>query len=263
MTWEASALPDDQAVTICLLGSFRLLKRGKSVLLRDNGKAEALLSTLALRPGHVLSREVLYDAIRPGSEPALAGHSLNSLLYSLHRLLGDALGGAAPVIHVPGGYQLNVESGVGVDAILFEHIANAGEKLRRAGNLAEAVNAYEQAVRIYQGDICVGADVHAIVERERLRVFYLTLLGRLADHYWSQQEYAACLGYALRLIAIDPCREDAHRQVMRCHVRCGERAQALRQYRLCEQILRREFDAQPEIATTALFDQARLDPASI
>ena len=76
-------------------------------------------------------------------------------------------------------------------------------------------------------------------------------------------DYTGCLSHARRLLANDPCREDAYRLMMRCYVRLGERAQALRQYRLCQTILRTEFDAVPEPATTALFDQIRLDPGSI
>jgi hypothetical protein len=65
------------------------------------------------------------------------------------------------------------------------------------------------------------------------------------------------------LLTHDPCREDGHRTAMRCHVRLGERAQALRQYMLCEAVLRTEFNAKPEPATTVLFDQVRLDPGSV
>jgi DNA-binding SARP family transcriptional activator len=67
----------------------------------------------------------------------------------------------------------------------------------------------------------------------------------------------------MQLLLMDPCREDAHRMAMQCHVLRGERAQALRQYRVCERILRLEFDAAPEEATRALFDQVRLDPSSL
>ncbi|HET7380215.1 MAG TPA: bacterial transcriptional activator domain-containing protein, partial [Gaiellales bacterium] len=61
----------------------------------------------------------------------------------------------------------------------------------------------------------------------------------------------------------DPCREDGHRTAMRCYVRRGERAQALRQYQMCEVILREEFNATPEPATRALFDKVRLAPEDI
>ena len=102
-----------------------------------------------------------------------------------------------------------------------------------------------------------------MVEGERLRALSLTLRARLADSEYKQGDYEACLDQSLELLAADPCREEAHRLAMLCYVRRGERAQALRQYRLCEQILSGEFDAAPEAATTALFDQLRLDPNGI
>jgi DNA-binding SARP family transcriptional activator len=45
---------------------------------------------------------------------------------------------------------------------------------------------------------------------------------------------------------------------MRIRVRRGERAQALRQYRVCEHVLRSEFNAAPEALTRDLFEQIRV-----
>jgi len=61
----------------------------------------------------------------------------------------------------------------------------------------------------------------------------------------------------------DPCREDAHRLIMRCYLRRDQRAQALHQFRVCQSILSAEFDAAPEPVTVALFEQIRLDPAGV
>src|SRR5207247_8391610 len=102
-------------ILICLLGDFRVLKLGQPLALRSRGKAEALLCNLVLRRGQRMPRDTLLDALWPESEGALAGQSLNSLVYSLHRLLGDTLDGASPVLHEDGYYRLNVEAGVGVD----------------------------------------------------------------------------------------------------------------------------------------------------
>jgi DNA-binding SARP family transcriptional activator len=85
----------------------------------------------------------------------------------------------------------------------------------------------------------------------------------LADVFCSERDYLGCLQYPQRILVDDPCREDAHRLVMRCYVRQGVRSLALRQYRLCETILRKEFDTVPEPATTHLFDQVRLDLTSV
>jgi hypothetical protein len=43
----------------------------------------------------------------------------------------------------------------------------------------------------------------------------------------------------------------------------GERAQALRQYRTCQQVLAAEFSACPEPLTDELFERVRLHPDSV
>jgi DNA-binding SARP family transcriptional activator len=250
-------------VLICLLGGFRVVLKGRSGAVPSGGKAEALLSTLALRPGQQVLREVLLDSIWPESEAGLACQSLNSVVHSLNKLLRPALAGASPLVYADGSYRLNHEAGVGVDFALFDTVALAGERLARAGDSLGALAAFRHAVELYQGDLSSGAGLQAILERERLRAVYLNLLTRLADDAYASSNFTLCLSYVARLLAGDPCREDAHRLAMRCYVRRGERAQALRQYRLCELALRTEFEAVPDVATTALFDQLRLHPDTV
>jgi DNA-binding SARP family transcriptional activator len=247
---------------ICLLGGFRLRLGSEAVPLRAGGKGELLLCALALRGARGVPQETLLATLWPDSATALASQSLSSLVYSLNRLLGDALG-AAPVVHADGCYRLNAAAGVAVDVEGFEALASDGDRHARAGHDDAAAEAYGRAVGLYRGDLPASSDLPTLLERERLRALYLNLLARLADHTFGRGEYAECLERALRLLAHDPCREDAHRLVMRCYVRRGERAQALRQYRLCETLLRSEFDAAPEPATRDLFDRIRLDPGGV
>ncbi len=250
-------------IFIRLLGSFGLFKVGRPVPVRPGGKTHVLLQTLALRPEHRFSRDTLLDRIWPNSPSSLAGQSLNSLVYSLHKALGDCIGGAAPVVRNEESYHLNVAAGIGVDVACFNEAADSADRQAHAGNWDAAAAESRRAMGWYNGDLVGGEDVQAVVERERLRARYLDLLARLADYSYGRGDYAGALGNALQLISYDQCREDAHRLIMRCHVRQGERAQAMRQYRLCEQVLRAEFDAAPEPATKSLFDQVRLDPGSI
>ena len=250
-------------VLICLLGSFRLLKAGQRVTLPFEGKAQVLLSYLALRHGYRVPREELLETLWPKTDRARARLSLHSLLYSLRKLLGDQLGGAAPVRRAGSYYRLHIEAGICVDVACFDALADAGDREARAGDLQAAAQTYARAIYLYRGDLSALRDVQTVLERERLRARYLTLLARLADYQYGERDYAACLDYAARLLVHDSCREDAHRLIMRCHVRRGERAQALRHYHVCRDILQAEFGAAPEPATTALFDQVRLDPGSI
>ena len=259
---ESLSITGEWSVLICLLGPFGLFKSGAPVALRSGGRTEALISTLALRRGKRVPREVVLADVWPESDPALSGQTLNTLVHNLHKLLGDALRGAAPIQHVQGSYRLNLEAGVALDTACFEALAGAGDSLATK-DLPSAIVSYQKAISLYRGDLHAGDCHQALIERERLRALYLTLLARLASHYYNDKDISTCLSLALQLLEHDPCREDAHRLVMRCHVLCGERTQAMRQYRLCEQILRAEFDVAPEPSTVALYEKIRFDPASI
>src|SRR3972149_572213 len=86
-------------ILICLLGNFYVLKRGQPVRVSNGGKAEALLSALALQSDYCVSRDGLLGLLWPNTHSELAVQSLNSLVYTLHKRLGDAIGGAAAGVH--------------------------------------------------------------------------------------------------------------------------------------------------------------------
>ena len=74
---------------VCLLGGFRLLHEGKP--LHISKKGAALLCVLARRGGSSVSREAILADLWPDNDPQLAGRSLNTLLWSLHRRLAPFL----------------------------------------------------------------------------------------------------------------------------------------------------------------------------
>lgn len=250
-------------IVIGVLGPFRVLKTGQPLALGNAGKAEALLAQLALAPGQRVARDHLLQQIWPDHDPMLAGQALNSLVYSLRKRLGEALGGVPPIVQADGLYWLNSERGVRVDSALFDDLLQLADQQTRAGQAHLATATRRRALDLYRGDLSGGSDLPIVLERERLRVAYLGLLARLAEDAYRQGAYSECLDTAWQLLARDPCREDAHRLVMQCCVRLGQRAQALRQYRLCRDILDAEFGAPPEAITTALFDQVRLAPERV
>jgi DNA-binding SARP family transcriptional activator len=154
-------------------------------------------------------------------------------------------------------------AGYSTDISRFDALVASGNQSAEAHREAEACFQYERAAALYRGDLCTGTDVFAVIERERLRSSLLTVLAWLAEHAYQTGNYTTALDHARKLLAYDPCREDGHRLVMRVHVRRGERAQAFRQYRLCEHVLRREFDTAPETLTIELFERILVDSSSI
>ncbi|GAB93892.1 AfsR/SARP family transcriptional regulator [Gordonia rhizosphera] len=250
-------------VLIRRLGPFQVLKTGSPLSLRSGGKAEQLLSCLALHPHIGIHRETLVERIWPETSLGPAIQCLNTLTHSLKMQLADALGGQPPIVHSESHYALNLDGGVRVDVLEFESAIETGHRLHSEGSTGAAIKSYERAVDLYRGDLTPAPDISALLERERLRAACLTTLARLADTHFGVAAYDRALETALRLLAIDPCREDAHRMVMRSYVRLGARAQALRQYKLCRIILDGEFAVAPEPATERLFRLIRTDPGQV
>jgi DNA-binding SARP family transcriptional activator len=116
---------------------------------------------------------------------------------------------------------------------------------------------------MYEGDLVVGSEIRHLLERERLRTRFIAAHTRLAEYHIALAEHDQALASALEILRHDPFREDAHRLAMRCYVRLGQRAQALRQYRICRDVLQTEFEAPPERATDELYETIRLDPARV
>ncbi|MGA7729721.1 MAG: bacterial transcriptional activator domain-containing protein [Chloroflexia bacterium] len=170
------------------------------------------------------------------------------------------------MLHNDGCYGLNLDAGINTDVRCFDVLARWGHQQWLKGNRGDAVAYYHSALRLYMGDLysgTSGTDVFLVIERERLRVGYLTVLSRLAEYYYLQNEDDKALDFAQLILSSDPCREDAHRLMMRCYFRRGERAQAIRQYHLCSQILRMEFDTIPEPDTTKLYGQLLAGPDNV
>jgi DNA-binding SARP family transcriptional activator len=259
----APANTNTSPIMICLLGDFQLLKQGEAVPIRAGGKTELLLAHLGLQYGRRVPRERLVNALWPASDLALGSNSLRNLVHHLHKNL-DLNPGISPVLHEDGYYRLNVEAGIGVDVASFNQQIEAGDKQVQMGNEEVALLFYRQAAELYRDDLCMAADSPILmVERERLRGRYLTLLAKIAESAYKAGNYDLALEYLWRLLSREPCQEDAHRLVMRCYVKSGARVAALRQYQVCANLLRGEFDTTPEDATANLYELIRDKPALV
>jgi adenylate cyclase len=80
---------------------------------------------------------------------------------------------------------------------------------------------------------------------------------RALVHLLETQSGEAALATAQRLLELDPTREDTHRALMRLYVLHGDRAQALRQYQLCRDLLWRGLSVKPEPETERLFQEIK------
>src|SRR5262245_56437008 len=92
----------------------------------------------------------------------------------------------------------------------------------------------------------------SVTQRSRLRDQARDALARLLDHHMASAARDQASAVARRLLALDPLYETAHRALMQVYAQRGQTALALKQYRLCSDVLRRELGVQPEAETRRL-----------
>jgi DNA-binding SARP family transcriptional activator len=95
-------------------------------------------------------------------------------------------------------------------------------------------------------------DDWVIFERERFRQLRLHALEELCSRLSGEGHHAMATDAGLAAIASEPLRESAHRVLIGAHLREGNAGEALRQYNLCSDLLRRELGLAPSAALEQL-----------
>jgi DNA-binding SARP family transcriptional activator len=230
---------------LTLLGGFEGRLDGSRPVVLSTRKAWALLAYLAVPPGQAHPRDKLAALLWgdvPGSQ---ARANLRQALFIIRRGLGEA----ASLLVLEGEGVSLAAPDVHVDAVDFEREVGPQGRLR-----------LEAVVELYRGDFLAGLAVDEppfeewlVSQRERLRELAVEGLARLLARQHAAGSLEAAVDTAMRLLAIDPLLEPAHRTLMRLYAALGRRGDALRQYRECVAVLHRELAVEPETETRDLY----------
>lgn len=203
-------------------------------------------------------REVLMEVFWPGSAPDASRNSLNVAIHALRRTL-RAMTDIPVVVYVGGAYRISRDLRLWLDVDEFSSRVESGRRSEDAGDIGTATRDYEFAGGLYRGDFLADDPYEdwAALTRERLRLAYLGALGRLSNLYFNAGHYTACGSLCQRIIERDPCREDAHRRLMRCYSRQDQSHLALVQYRMCARALAEELGVETDPATAELHEHIR------
>ena len=243
---------------IRFFGNFGIFVDGEALPLGTNAKALAILKYLLAHRARSVSREYLMGWLWPESSAKKARWSLNSAVHALRKLSAGWTSQAphAGFVAYEGGcYRLHPSLRVSTDVDEFDAHYEHGRRLAEQGRVHEAAIEYEAAVRLYRGDYLEEElyEDWTMVQRERLINVYVGALARLAGYYAETARYEEGLRVCYRILEKEPCHEGAYRVLMECNVGLGLPALAGRQYRLCEEILRRERGVSPSSETEALY----------
>jgi DNA-binding SARP family transcriptional activator len=237
-----------------LLGGFCVerIDVGQTISGWRRRSAKTLTKLLAVHPGHALHREQIVDILWSGANAESALNSFGKALHAARHALEPELPrrkDSAYLRLTDGMLTLNAEH-VAVDTDQFEQLAEAAMRRRE-------IAAYEMALAAYGGEL-LPEDRYEHWCSERRSVLAELRVRLLLGMAEALELHGACNYAADQLRDVlqhDPTREAAHRQLMRLYVRMGAPDQAVRQFHICEDVLRRELDLAPQPETISLYGE--------
>jgi ATP/maltotriose-dependent transcriptional regulator MalT/DNA-binding SARP family transcriptional activator len=193
-----------------------------------------------------LSKETIGVVFWPESTPAQLKLQFKNAIYRMRYALGQ------DVIEFENDrYRFNRNLDYEYDV---ENFANYLRRAENSPDREQKIKRLEQAASVYQHPYLLDVDGSWVIPiREALWREYTTTVSSLAHLYLESNDNDKVLEASQKLLAIDPCLEEAHRLAMRAYAAKGDRAGLVRQFERCQQALQDEIDAPPSPQTITLF----------
>lgn len=230
-------------LTVHLLGQPELFFDSAPLKFNAPPKTLPLLAYLLLHRRQVLERQHVAMVLWPDDLESDARANLRRHLHQLQRCLPPASPGLPWLAGDARTVGWNPSAPLWLDVAEFER-------------LSEQPAGLEEAAACYTGDLLETIyDDWVFFERERLRSLYFDVLTRLVFQRRLAGDYPKAMLFARQLLARDPFREDAVRQLMALRYASGDRAGAIQEYEAFDDRLRAEMGVAPMSETQALYEQ--------
>jgi DNA-binding SARP family transcriptional activator len=251
---EALVLPPERVtarrgarLAVTCFGPFRVTIDDRTVERWESSRARTIFKYLVVRNAAPVSKELLAELFWPESEPDLARRSLHQAIYCLRQSLKRVAPDLTLIRFADDCYQISPEIGLWVDSEEFTRAIAEARARFASGAQEAAMAAYAMAADLAVGEFLAEERYEAWAEelRQSYRTMYSEALHRLSLYYFERGEHAMAVLHCQRILAQEPCDEEAHLLLMRSYVAQGLRHLAVRQYQICSNALRTELGLTP------------------
>lgn len=249
--------PEIPYMMVYFLGSFQVFQGEERITEWESYKARDIFKYLLVNRIKPVMKDTLMETFWPDAAPEAAPRNLHQAIYSLRQTLRGKQPEFQHICFENDCYFYNPNLKVWLDFEEFENQIQAARHLEATGNLVEAIENYDLAESIYQGDF-LEEDLYEEwprLKRTQLQIAYLDVANRLTNHYRQLHEYPSAITLCRKIISYDRCNEKAHRQLIRCYLAQGQRQLALRQYLTCIATLQEDLGLSPSTETLELHRQ--------
>ena len=214
-----------------------------------------LFAYLVAERSRSVPRDELAEALWGETPPATRDKALTVIASKLRGAFADAgLDGRELLTAAFGCYRLDLPEGTWVDLFAAASSAQDAEEALAAGELDQARAAAESAESLARRPFLPGEDGTWVEQKRRdLADIRERALSVLADACLRSGAAREAAKWAEELIALSPFREAGYRRLMEAHVVAGNRAEALRVYEQCRQLLAEELGAYPSPETDSIY----------
>ena len=250
-------------IKLLLLGSFQALAGAEAITQIPTDKVRALWAYLAVEAARPHRRESLATLFWPDWSDADAKRNLRQSLHRLRHLLDTAVPHSSDTLLLITRQTIQLTpTAFYLDTTHFQTLLREVEQHRHhhLHRCPSCMARLEQAAELVRGEFLAGLilpdapffDEWLAIQRERLHSQHLHLLHALSAACLAQGDPARAYEYGARQVALEPWREEAHRQMMLALVRQERPSEALAQYATCCHILQTTLGLAPTAETVQL-----------
>lgn len=261
MAKQPGMMEDEKAIYVQTLGRFVVWQDNER--LPDNvwgrQKAKQLFQYLITYQRRFTIKERIVDDLWPNLDAKRSDRDFKVALNALNSALQPDRPPRSLSIYIARqgtSYGLNADAPIGLDINNFEAGLTTASQAE-GEDRAQAIAYYQAALKLYQGEYLPDTiyEDWSSAERERLTALYLSGATRLARLLLAEGATVEMVLWCQRVVAIDPCWEEAYRLLMRGHMTNGNRPLALRVYKQCRAALAEDLGIEPMAETIRLYEQ--------
>ena len=246
--------PSGKRYAVSVFGGLQIFCPDGSVAQLQTLRARALFVLLLINRERMVHRDVLCSLLWPDLDETSARSQLRKALWRLKSaFMPPGSREDDPVVRIFD-HQVGLnDARIDADYWRFSDAMSSLE-LKSDGDLTISdAEALLTAIDLNRDTFAAGIfDDWCLAEQEVMREARLAAMERMVAYHRQQEHWVQAAHWARQALVLDPIREHLHHAVMACRNAMGDRASAIRQYMLCEEVLDRELGIAPSPALRAL-----------
>ena len=214
-----------------------------------------VLAHLVTERTRAVTQSELAEALWPGTLPASWAMTLSAIVSRLRsRLAGIGLPRSRIIGNAFGCYQLTPPGETWVDVEAAMAGVDAAEGALAAGNPQAAYGPSLIATTVLRRPFLLGHDGAWVDEqRAALAASLIRALDCRVEALVANHESVLALAHARDAVRLEPYRESGYRRLMRMLAAGGDRAEAVRVYQQCRDLLSADLGVAPSSETEELY----------